>query len=195
MALFGKLYLRVMSWARHPHATGYLGAVSFMESSFFPVPVDVLLAPMVLARRERAWWYAGLATVTSVAGAVLGYLIGLLLFEEVARPIIEFYHFENQYAKVEELFDAYGVWIIFVAGFSPIPYKIFTIAAGVAHMAMLPFVLTSIVARAARFYLVAGLLYWGGERLEAILQKRVEQIGWATVILIVLAIVIYRIWN
>jgi membrane protein YqaA with SNARE-associated domain len=195
MALFGSIYKRVIGWAKHRHASYYLSATSFAESSFFPVPVDVLLAPMVLAQREKAWWYASLATVTSVAGAVFGYYIGLFLFDQVAQPIIDFYHFQEKFIYVQELFNKYGVWIIFIAGFSPIPYKIFTITAGVVAMPLLPFILTSLVARGARFFLVAGLLYVGGEKIDAVLEKRVEQIGWATVVIIVLAISIYQLIN
>ncbi|HBE92493.1 MAG TPA: hypothetical protein DDW55_08175 [Gammaproteobacteria bacterium] len=193
MALFGKMYERVMGWARHPKASYYLGATSFAESSFFPIPVDVLLAPMTLARRDKAWFYAGLATITSVAGAVLGYYIGIALFAQVAEPIIAFYHFEDRYIQVRELFDEYGIWIIFVAGFSPIPYKVFTITAGVAHMPLLPFILTSLVARGARFYLVSWLVYIGGDKIEDVLQKRVEQIGWAVVVLVVVAAIVYKL--
>jgi membrane protein YqaA with SNARE-associated domain len=195
MALFGSIYKRVISWAKHRHASYYLSATSFAESSFFPVPVDVLLAPMVLAQREKAWWYASLATITSVAGAVFGYYIGLFLFDQVAQPIIDFYHFQEKFIYVQELFNKYGVWIIFIAGFSPIPYKIFTITAGVVSMPLLPFILTSLVARGARFFLVAGLLYVGGEKIDAVLEKRVEQIGWASVVIIVLAITIYQLIN
>ena len=195
MAIFGSIYKRVISWAKHRHASYYLSATSFAESSFFPVPVDVLLAPMVLAQREKAWWYASLATVTSVAGAVFGYYIGLFLFDQVAQPIINFYHFQEKFIYVQQLFNKYGIWIIFIAGFSPIPYKIFTITAGVVGMPLLPFILTSLVARGARFFLVAGLLYAGGERIDAVLEKRVEQIGWASVIIIVLAITIYQLMN
>ena len=193
MTIFVGMYQRVMGWARHRHASYYLTATSVAESSFFPVPVDVLLAPMVLAKRDKSWWYATLATFGSVAGAVIGYYIGLFLFDQVAQPIIEFYHFQEKFTQVQELFSEYGVWIIFIAGFSPIPYKIFTIAAGVVGMPLLPFILTSIVARGARFFLVAGLIFAGGEKIEAVLEKRVEQIGWASVVLIVLAIIIYKL--
>ncbi len=195
MAIFGSIYNRVISWARHPHASYYLTGTSIAESSFFPVPVDVLLAPMVLARRDKAWWYASLSTIGSVVGAVIGYYIGLFLFDQVAQPIINFYHFQEKFAYVQELFNEYGVWIIFIAGFSPIPYKIFTITAGVVGMPLLPFILTSLVARGARFFLVAGLVYAGGDKIDAVLEKRVEQIGWASVIIIVLAIIIYKLMN
>lgn len=192
MAIFGSIYKRVIDWASHRHASYYLTATSVAESSFFPVPVDVLLAPMVLARRDKAWWYATLATVGSVTGAVIGYFIGLFLFEQVAQPIIDLYHFQEKFIYVQSLFDKYGVWIIFIAGFSPIPYKIFTITAGVVGMPMLPFILTSLVARGARFFLVAGLVYAGGDKIDAVLEKRVEQIGWASVAIIVLAAIIYK---
>ncbi len=192
MAIFGSIYNRVISWAQHRHASYYLTGTSVAESSFFPVPVDVLLAPMVLARRDKAWWYAMLATVGSVAGAVIGYYIGLFLFDQVAQPIIEFYHFQEKFIYVQTLFEKYGIWIIFIAGFSPIPYKIFTITAGVVGMPVLQFILTSLVARGARFYLVAGLIYAGGDKIEDVLKKRVEQIGWATVVIIVLAVIIYK---
>lgn len=195
MAIFGSIYNRVISWAKHPHATYYLTGTSIAESSFFPVPVDVLLAPMVLAQREKAWWYAGLATIGSVVGAVIGYYIGLFLFDQVAQPIIDFYHFQEKFVYVQDLFNEYGVWIIFIAGFSPIPYKIFTITAGVVGMPLLPFILTSVVARGARFFLVAGLVYAGGDKIDAVLEKRVEHIGWASVIIIILAIIIYKLIN
>ncbi|MEN8712095.1 MAG: YqaA family protein [Arenicellales bacterium] len=195
MAIFGSIYNRVISWARHPHASYYLTGTSIAESSFFPVPVDVLLAPMVLARRDKAWWYAGLATIGSVAGAVIGYYIGLFVFDQVAQPIINFYNFQEKFVYVQELFNEYGVWIIFIAGFSPIPYKIFTITAGVVGMPLLPFILTSLVARGARFFLVAGLVYAGGDKIDAVLEKRVEHIGWASVVIVVLAIIIYKLMN
>ena len=195
MAIFGSIYNRVISWAKHPHASYYLTGTSIAESSFFPVPVDVLLAPMVLARREKAWWYAGLATIGSVVGAVIGYYIGMFLFDQVAQPIIDFYHFQEKFVYVQDLFNEYGVWIIFIAGFSPIPYKIFTITAGVVGMPLLPFILTSVVARGARFFLVAGLVYAGGDKIDAVLEKRVEHIGWASVIIIILAIIIYKLIN
>lgn len=192
MAVFGSIYKRVIGWARHRHASYYLTATSVAESSFFPVPVDVLLAPMVLARRDKAWWYATLATGGSVAGAVVGYYIGLFLFDQVAQPIIDLYNFQEKFVYVQSLFNEYGVWIIFIAGFSPVPYKVFTITAGVVGMPLLPFILTSLVARGARFFLVAGLVYAGGDKIDAVLKKRVEQIGWASVVIIVLAAIIYQ---
>ncbi len=193
MRLFSSLYRKVLQWAGHPHAPRYLGALSFAESSFFPVPPDVMLIPMVLARPPRAWYYAALTTAASVAGGVAGYYIGVFLYQELALPIIQAYHAEARFARVQDWFAAYGFWVVFLAGFSPIPYKLFTISAGVTAMALGPFVLASLVGRGARFFLVAGLLYWGGARLAEALERRVDLIGWVTVAAALAAYLAYRI--
>jgi membrane protein YqaA with SNARE-associated domain len=187
MRLFSPLYARAMQWARHRHAPVYLGTMSFAESSFFPVPPDVMLAPMCLARPERAWRFALLTTVTSVAGGLAGYAIGYFAFESLA-PWLQTTKYWASYQTAVQWFSDYGFWAVFIAGFSPIPYKVFTIAAGALSMALLPFTLASIIGRGARFYLVAGLMKWGGERMEAALHRYVDRIGWATVALAALAI-------
>jgi len=187
MRLFSPLYARAMHWARHRHAPVYLGTMSFAESSFFPVPPDVMLAPMCLARPERAWRFALLTTLTSVAGGLAGYAIGYFAFEAIA-PWLQTTQYWASYQTAVQWFNDYGFWAVFIAGFSPIPYKVFTIAAGALSMALLPFTLASIIGRGARFYLVAALMKWGGERMEAALQRYVDRIGWATVALAALAI-------
>jgi membrane protein YqaA with SNARE-associated domain len=187
MRLFSPLYARAMQWARHRHAPVYLGTMSFAESSFFPVPPDVMLAPMCLARPERAWRFALLTTLTSVAGGLAGYAIGYFAFEALA-PWLQTTKYWTSYQTAVQWFSDYGFWAVFIAGFSPIPYKVFTIAAGALSMALLPFTLASIIGRGARFYLVAGLMKWGGERMETALQRYVDRIGWATVALAALAI-------
>lgn len=187
MSLFGPLYARVLLWSRHPHASRYLAVLSFAESSFFPIPVDVMLAPMCLADRAKAWRFALIATVWSVLGGLAGYVIGWLSFEAI-EPWLRESHYWYAYETSRDWFDRYGVWVIFVAGFSPIPYKVFTIAAGVATLNPWIFLLASAIGRGARFFLVAALIVWGGDRLESTLQKHVERIGWAVVI-VVLAIV------
>jgi membrane protein YqaA with SNARE-associated domain len=187
MRLFSPLYARAMQWARHRHAPVYLGTMSFAESSFFPVPPDVMLAPMCLARPERAWRFALLTTLTSVAGGLAGYAIGYFAFEALA-PWLQTTKYWTSYQTAVQWFSDYGFWAVFIAGFSPIPYKVFTIAAGALSMALLPFTLASIIGRGARFYLVAGLMKWGGERMEAALHRYVDRIGWATVALAALAI-------
>lgn len=187
MRLFGPLYERVIGWARHPHAERYLGALSFAESSFFPIPPDVMLAPMCLADRARAWRFATITTITSLLGGIAGYAIGYFLFEAV-EPWLQEMGYQDAYLAGKTWFDQYGVWAVFVAGFSPIPYKIFTIAAGVAALNFPGFVIASFVGRGARFFLVAGLVVAGGERMEALIPRYVERIGWAVVIVAVLAV-------
>ncbi|MEO1846197.1 MAG: YqaA family protein [Pseudomonadota bacterium] len=188
MKIFTPLYNAALRWATHRHASRYLSALSFAESSFFPIPPDVMLAPMVLARRDRAWFLAGLTTVASVAGGLFGYLIGKFLFGTVAEPIIEFYDARSAFERARTWFEIYGVWVVFIAGFTPIPYKIFTISAGLIGMSLVPFLLASLVGRGARFFLVAGLILLGGEALETQLRRHVDTIGWVTVVVLVLGL-------
>lgn len=190
MKLFAPLYERAMQWARHRHAPWYLGGLSFAESSFFPIPPDVMLAPMALARPERAWHYALLTTLTSVAGGLLGYFIGLLGFGAI-EGWLQTSHYWAAYETATAWFGEWGVIAILIAGFSPIPYKVFTIAAGALSMALLPFALASIVGRGARFFLVAGLMRWGGARMEAQLHQHIDRLGWATVALVAAGAAIY----
>jgi membrane protein YqaA with SNARE-associated domain len=192
MRLFSPLYARAMQWARHRHAPVYLGTMSFAESSFFPVPPDVMLAPMCLARPERAWRLALLTTLTSVAGGLAGYAIGYFAFEALA-PWLQTTKYWTGYQTAVQWFGDYGFWAVFIAGFSPIPYKVFTIAAGALSMALLPFTLASLVGRGARFYLVAGLMKWGGERMEAALHRYVDRLGWALVTLIAVGLLITQV--
>lgn len=189
--LFSALYDRVLVWARHPRAHWYLGALSFAESSFFPIPPDVMLAPMVLARREKAWYFASLTTITSVIGGIAGYAIGMVAIEWV-QPALERLGYMDEFRHAEEWFVEYGFWAILAAGFSPIPYKIFTIAAGAMSMIILPFVVASFVGRGARFFLVAGLIYWGGQRFEQNLRRYVDILGWLFVGLCVVAVFVLR---
>ncbi len=187
--LFAKLYDQAMLWSRHRHAARYLAGLSFAESSFFPIPPDVMLAPMCLSRPEQAWRYALLTTLASVAGGLLGYLIGATLFDLV-EPLLHRMGYWDAYLRARDWFQRWGFWAVFVAGFSPIPYKVFTISAGVASMLLLPFVLASVVGRGARFFLVAGLMRWGGEPMEARIRKHVELLGWVTVAMAVAAYVL-----
>jgi membrane protein YqaA with SNARE-associated domain len=188
--LFSPLYRRALAWSRHPHAPRYLGALSFAESSFFPVPPDVMLAPMCLARPARAWYFALLTTVASVAGGLLGYAVGFFALDTVL-PWLERSHYWPAYQSAVSWFERWGFAAIFIAGFSPIPYKVFTIAAGALSMALLPFTLASIVGRGMRFFLVAALMAWGGARMEALLHRYVDRLGWATVVLVAVGSVWY----
>ena len=182
MKIFGPLYDRVLGWSRHRHAERYLGVLSFAESSFFPIPVDVMLAPMVLADREKAWRYATIAAVLSVIGGVAGWFIGWGMFEAIEPWLVDSRYWDA-YETATDWFDRYGIWVVFVAGFSPIPYKVFTIAAGVAALNLPVFIIASLIGRGARFFLVAGIVYAGGEEAEETLRKHVETLGWAVVVL------------
>ncbi len=170
MRIFSSLYKRTLVWSRHPRAPWYLGGLSFAESSFFPIPPDVMLAPMCLASPARAWRFALLTTVTSVAGGLFGYLIGYYAFEAIEPLLPDAGHWDRYWIAVV-WFERWGFWAVFIAGFSPIPYKVFTIAAGALSMALLPFTMASLIGRGARFYLVAGLMAWGGARMEAALHR------------------------
>lgn len=182
--MFSALYNKVMQWAKHRYATYWLALVSFTESSFFLIPPDVMLAPMTLAKPQKAWFYAGLTTIMSVLGGLLGYLIGLYAIDAILPWLNEF-GYMPKYELAQAWFAEWGFWAIFMAGFTPIPYKVFTIAAGAASMALVPFVVGSLIGRGLRFFLVAGLIRWGGEKLERQLSQWVDWLGWAVVVLIV----------
>ncbi|HEB94925.1 MAG TPA: DedA family protein [Sedimenticola thiotaurini] len=183
MRIFSALYERVMRWSRHPHAPRYLFGLSFAESSFFPVPPDVMLAPMALAQPSRAWRLAAITTIASVIGGLFGYMIGLFAFDLV-QPLLHDLGYWESYLRAKSWFDRWGFWAIFLAGFSPIPYKVFTITAGVISMALLPFVIASLFGRGLRFFLVASLMAWGGERMEQRLKLYIDRIGWIMVVLL-----------
>lgn len=182
MRLFAPVYERVLLWSRHRHAERYLAAMSFAESSFFPIPVDVMLAPMVLAVRDHWVRLATIATLFSVLGGLAGYGIGYGLFDAI-EPWLRESHYWDAYQTSRNWFDEYGVWVVFVAGFSPIPYKVFTIAAGVAVLSLPGFLIASLIGRAGRFFLVSGLVRLGGQSFEDSLSKYVERIGWAVVVI------------
>lgn len=191
MSVFSVLYDKALYWAAHRHAPSYLAGLSFAESSFFPIPPDVMLAPMALARPQRAWFYATLTTVASVLGGIAGYLIGMFAFEFV-EPLLRDFGYWERFLTVKEWFNHWGFWAIFIAGFSPIPYKLFTISAGVIAMPFLPFLFASIIGRGARFFLVALLMAWGGERMENTVRKYIDRIGWATLVLAIIAYFLFK---
>ncbi len=181
MRLFEPLYDRVLEWSRHPHAERYLAGLSFAEASFFPIPVDIMLAPMCLADSDKWIRLAVIATVASVLGGLAGYAIGWGMFEAI-EPWLRESHYWEAYLTSQRWFDSYGFWVVFVAGFSPIPYKVFTIAAGVAVLNLPAFFIASLISRGARYFLVTGLIRLAGERFETTLKKHIERVGWATVV-------------
>jgi membrane protein YqaA with SNARE-associated domain len=180
-----RLYDWMMREAAGPRAEPALAAVSFAESSFFPIPPDIMLIPMVLARRAKAWWFATLATVSSVIGGVAGYAIGFFLFQAVGTQILAFYGYQGRLDEVFKWFNEWGVWILLVKGMTPFPYKVLTILAGAAQMNLVAFVAASILARAMRFFLVAGLLYAYGEPIREFIEKRLTLVTTVFVVLLV----------
>jgi len=191
LKLFSTLYEQTLRWSKHPNAPKYLSAMSFAESSFFPIPPDVMLMPMSLATPQKAFYFAWLTTLFSVLGGVLGYAIGYWGME-LLLPMIESMGYMDKIERAEQFFADYGVWVILMAGFSPVPYKLFTITAGATSMALLPFILASIVGRGARFFLVAGIMRWGGAKMEEGIRKWVDWLGWAFVLL-VSAYIVYKV--
>ena len=189
--MFQKLYDKALLWSKHSHAPKYLCVLSFAESSFFPVPPDVMLAPMALAQPDKAFRFALLTTIASVLGGIFGYAIGYFLFDSI-EPWLQTTHYWESYLIAQNWFKEWGFWAVFVAGFSPIPYKVFTIAAGAMNMALLPFVLASIIGRGGRFFLVAMLLAAGGSKLESKLREYMDRLGWATVALVVIGAGVYK---
>ena len=170
---FGGLYNWVVGLAGSKQAEPALFAVSFAESSFFPIPPDVMLAPMCFARPERAWRYAIVCTIASVLGAMLGYAIGYLLFDTVGKSIIGFFGYGGKEAELRASYDQYGVWIIFLKGVTPIPFKLVTIVSGFMKFNLPIFLAACLVTRAVRFFLVAFLFKTFGPQLAPIIEKRV----------------------
>ena len=179
------LYDRTMRLAGHRHALAMLGLVSFVESSVFPIPPDVLLVPMVLADRLRAWRIALVCTAASVAGGLAGYAIGALLFETVGRPLIAFYGYADAFASFQSWYNEWGLWIVFTAGLTPLPYKVFTIASGVTGLSLVPFAVGSLASRGLRFYLEAALLRHYGPPIRAFIEGHLGKVTAAFVVLLV----------
>ena len=184
-----RLYDWMMAKARDERAPQALFWVSFIESSFFPIPPDVMLIPMVIANRLKAWWYATVATAGSVVGGIAGYAIGYFLFEQIGQPILRLYGKAEGFSEFQSWFNEWGVWILVIKGMTPFPYKVLTITAGVTAMPLLEFILASVFARAMRFYLVAGLLYVFGEPIRNFIEQRLSLVTTVFVVLLVLGFV------
>lgn len=167
-----RLYDWTMGLAGHRHALPWLAAVSFIESSIFPIPPDVMLIPMVLAAPTQAWRIATVCTVASVVGGWVGYAIGYFAFETVGEAIIALYGLQAKFAAFRDTFNEYGAWIVIIKGMTPIPYKLITITAGVTHLDLVTFTVSSVVSRAIRFFLLAALLWRFGPAIREFIEKR-----------------------
>lgn len=183
--LHRRMYDWVLHWAETPYALPALFILAFAESSFFPIPPDVLLIALVLGARSRWFRYAAVCTVASVVGGILGYAIGYGLMESIGKRIIAFYQAEAYYERVMDWYRLYDYWIVFIAALTPIPYKVFTIASGAFHMNLLGFTLISIFGRGARFFAVAGLLYLFGPPMKRLIDKYFDLLCILFVILLI----------
>jgi membrane protein YqaA with SNARE-associated domain len=187
-----RLYDWTMSLAARPNAIWALAVISFVESSFFPIPPDVLMIPMVLAAPTRAWFIAAVCTVSSVIGGYLGYTIGYFAFEAIGRPILDFYGALDKYASVKATFDEWGTWFIIVKGATPIPYKLVTIFAGTVHFDLWQFTLSSLISRALRFFLVAALLWRFGQPIRVFVEERLTLVTTVFVVALIGGFVAFR---
>jgi len=166
------LYGWVMTQAEGRYALWALAVISFAESSFFPIPPDVMLVPMILAARQRAWLIAGVCTVASVGGGLGGYAIGYFLFDTMGRPLLEFYHYLDKFTRFQAQYNEWGAWIVAFFGLTPFPYKVITIASGVTELNVVTFTIASTLSRAARFFLEAALLWHFGAPIRAFIERR-----------------------
>ncbi|MCG6200389.1 YqaA family protein [Psychromonas antarctica] len=186
MKIFSPLYAKVMIWSQHRYAPFYLYITAFVESIFWPIPVDIMLAPMALAKPHLAWRFALGATVFSVLGGAVGYYVGNVLYDPLVLPFIEFMGYQEKMQIAQAWFSQWGIMVIFIASFTPIPFKVFTITAGIMSMAFFPFLLTALIGRGLRFFIVAGLMVLGGKKMEAKLSKYIDRLGWITILLAIL---------
>ena len=180
-----RLYDWTMNLASHRHAGRMLGAVSFIESSVFPIPPDVVLIPMVLSERAKAWIYATIATVASVLGGLLGYVIGAFLFDTIGQPLLQFYGYGEKFTDFAARYNEWGAWIVFIAGVTPFPYKVITIASGATGLNIWVFIMASILARGLRFFVLCALLYWFGPPIRAFVEKYLGLVAIAFVVLLI----------
>ncbi len=192
LSWYRRLYHWCMSWADHPQATAVLFVMAFTEASFFPVPPDVLLIALCLGRPKRALWFAAVATVGSVAGALGGYAIGHTLFDTVGRPILEFYGLMTRYGVVQAMYQKYDVWAVGIAGLTPIPFKVFTVSAGAFDLQLPGFVAASAISRGLRFGAVALALRAWGDPARAFLDRHLEVLSVAFVALAVGGFLVIR---
>lgn len=192
MKIHRRLFDWVMHWAETPYGTWALFLLAFSESSFFPIPPDLLLIALCISKPRRSFYYAMITSLASISGGILGYAIGQFGFETLGRPIIELYGAQNSYDKVKLLFEKYDAWAIGIAGFTPIPYKIFTIASGAFKINFWVFITASIIGRSARFFMVGGLIRVFGPKIKEFLDRYFNLLSILFVILLVLGFVVVK---
>ncbi len=186
------LYDWTLRLAGKRHALWALAGISFIESSFFPIPPDVLLIPMVLAQRARAWLIAGVCTIASVAGGFGGYAIGYFLFEGIGQPLLELYGNEEKFASFQGYYNEWGAWIVVAGGLTPLPYKVITIASGLTALDPGIFFVASLLSRGVRFYLEAALLWYFGPPIRGFIERHLGKVTLAALVLLVAGVLIVR---
>ena len=171
-----KLFDTCLKWAGKKYAGLALGIVSFIESFLFLIPPDIILIPMILSNRSKAFFYAFICTISSVLGAIVGYLIGAFLFDIIGKIILESYGLFENFYQIKNYYDKHGIWLVLGGGFTPFPYKLITIASGVFSLNIIIFVLASIISRGGRFFLIASLLWYFGEPIKFFLEKHLGKL-------------------
>ena len=190
--MFNTLYKKCLNLAAHKSSKYYLALVSFVESSFFPIPPDILLIPMIIAKRVKAWMYAFICTFSSVLGGVAGYAIGYFFYNSIGVLIIDAYHLSNSFNVFESYYNEYGILIVLGAGFTPFPFKFITIASGVFNLNIFLFIITAIIARGLRFYLLAGLLFVFGEKIKVLIDKYFNILAFIFFILLIGSVLLIK---
>ena len=188
-----KLYNWTLDKSAHKNASWFLGLISFTESSFFPIPPDIILIPMIIAKRAKAWFYAFICTISSVAGGIIGYLIGYFFYSTIGSIIVESYNLSNSFDTFESYYNQYGMWIVLGAGFTPFPFKFITIASGVFNLNILQFIVVAFFARGLRFYILAGLLYIFGNTIKQLIDKYFNLLASLFFILLIGSILLLKI--
>ncbi len=196
MKILVKLYDQTLLWAQHRYAPRYLAAVSFVEASVFPIPPYFMLAPMALAKPDRAWSFAAIATVASVLGGLLGYLLGYLVFYPLVLPLLKYFGYSELYYSVTERFQAESFWALLIAGFMPVPFKLIAIAAGFMKLQLPTFVLASILGRGVKFFAVVCLIKLGGKKIEQQIRHIIANLSWALLVIacIILGLKLFKVF-
>lgn len=186
------LYDWTMRQAESRYALWILALVAFVESSVFPIPPDILLIPMIIAARNRAWLIAGICMIASVTGGMLGYAIGALLFDTVGQPVLSFYGMEAKFETFRQTYNDWGAWAVLVAGVTPFPYKVITILSGATSLSLPVFIIASVIARGLRFFVLAALLYWFGPPIRAFIERRLGLMFTLFVVILIGGFVLIR---
>jgi membrane protein YqaA with SNARE-associated domain len=193
--LLKRIYDKTLELAGHSKADQWLFGISFIESSIFPIPPDILLIPMCLEKKAKAFYYAGLCTIASVLGGILGYIIGRFFWVIFGEPLIAFYGLQDEFVIFQTQYAEYGFWIVFIFGLTFLPYKVITIASGLVGMNPLLFIAASIASRGLRFYIEAGLLWKYGEKIRAFVEKRLALSIGVAVLLVVVFVIGYKFFK